>query len=225
MAVKTKSAARSRRHTRLRKKVVGTELRPRLVVTRSARHVFVQVVDDSKGHTLASASTMEDGMRSFSGDKTAMTEAEAVAAMDQLDKTMRAAQAKAGQDFLAANAKKPGVKVTASGLQYRVLKAGSGTSPGDTSTVSVHYHGTFIDGQVFDSSVRRGQPATFPVNGVISGWTEALKLMKPGDKWQLVIPSNLAFVSVSAKARMCVLPNLMARLTARRTLPMIHLSS
>lgn len=71
MAVKTKSAARSRRHTRLRKKVVGTELRPRLVVTRSARHVFVQVVDDSKGHTLASASTMEDGMRSFSGDKTA----------------------------------------------------------------------------------------------------------------------------------------------------------
>ncbi|MGV1034476.1 MAG: 50S ribosomal protein L18 [Microbacteriaceae bacterium] len=71
MAIKTKSAARSRRHTRLRKKVVGTELRPRLVVTRSARHVFVQVVDDSKGHTLASASTMEDGMRSFSGDKTA----------------------------------------------------------------------------------------------------------------------------------------------------------
>ena len=71
MAVKTKSAARARRHVRLRKKVVGTELRPRLVVTRSARHVFVQVVDDSKGHTLASASTMEDGLRTFSGDKTA----------------------------------------------------------------------------------------------------------------------------------------------------------
>lgn len=71
MAVKTKSAARVRRHVRLRKKVVGTESRPRLVVTRSARHVFVQVVDDSKGHTLASASTMEDGLRSFSGDKTA----------------------------------------------------------------------------------------------------------------------------------------------------------
>ena len=100
---------------------------------------------------------------------------------------------KAGEDFLAANAKKEGVKTTASGLQYKVIKSGSGPSPKPTDTVKVHYNGTLIDGTVFDSSIRRGSPATFPVNGVIPGWTEALQLMKVGDKWQLFIPAKLAY--------------------------------
>lgn len=99
----------------------------------------------------------------------------------------------AGEAFLAANAKKDGVKTTPSGLQYKVVKAGSGKSPTASDTVKVHYHGTLPDGTVFDSSVDRGEPVTFPVNGVIPGWTEALQLMKVGDKWQLVIPSKLAY--------------------------------
>lgn len=100
---------------------------------------------------------------------------------------------KAGEAFLAENAKKAGVKTTASGLQYKVVKAGTGKSPTPNDTVKVHYHGTLADGTVFDSSVDRGEPVTFPVNGVIPGWTEALQLMKVGDKWQLVIPANLAY--------------------------------
>lgn len=99
----------------------------------------------------------------------------------------------AGKAFLEANAKKDGVKTTESGLQYKVVKAGTGKSPTPTDTVTVHYHGTLPDGTVFDSSVDRGEPATFPVNGVIAGWTEALQKMKVGDKWQLVIPANLAY--------------------------------
>ena len=100
---------------------------------------------------------------------------------------------KEGKTFLEANAKKEGVKTTATGLQYKVLKSGAGASPQKTDTVKVHYHGTLIDGTVFDSSVQRGEPITFPVSDVIPGWTEALQLMKVGDKWQLFIPSSLAY--------------------------------
>ncbi len=100
---------------------------------------------------------------------------------------------KEGEAFLAANAKKDGVKTTANGLQYKILKTGSGPSPKVTDTVKVHYHGTLIDGTVFDSSVERGEPVTFPVNRVIAGWTEALQMMKVGDKWQLFIPAKLAY--------------------------------
>lgn len=98
-----------------------------------------------------------------------------------------------GEAFLAENAKKEGVVVTASGLQYKVLEPGGGDSPGSADMVTVHYRGTLIDGTQFDSSYDRGQPATFPVGGVIAGWTEALQLMKPGAKWQLVIPAGLAY--------------------------------
>lgn len=98
-----------------------------------------------------------------------------------------------GEAFLAANAKKDGVITTASGLQYKVLKSGTGASPKATDQVKVDYTGTTIDGKVFDSSVQRGQPAVFPVNAVIPGWVEALQLMKAGDKWQLVIPARLAY--------------------------------
>ena len=98
-----------------------------------------------------------------------------------------------GEAFLAANAKKDGVTTTASGLQYKVIKSGTGASPKASDQVKVHYTGTTIDGNVFDSSVQRGQPAVFPVGAVIPGWVEALQLMKVGDKWQLVIPARLAY--------------------------------
>jgi len=111
----------------------------------------------------------------------------------KLAKEAQSANVEAGQKFLAENAKRDGVTKTSTGLQYEVLAEGSGDSPKETDQVTVHYHGTLIDGTVFDSSVERGQPATFPVNGVIPGWVEALQLMKPGAKYKLFIPSNLAY--------------------------------
>jgi len=98
-----------------------------------------------------------------------------------------------GDAFLAENKGKDGVTVLPSGLQYKVITAGSGKQPTADDTVSVHYRGTLLDGTEFDSSHKRGEPATFPVNGVIKGWTEALQLMKEGAKWQLFIPSDLAY--------------------------------
>lgn len=103
------------------------------------------------------------------------------------------AQAKVGEIFLAENAKKEGVTVTESGLQYEILTAGTGAKPTAQSRVKTHYHGTLIDGTVFDSSVQRGEPIDFPVGGVIAGWTEALQLMPVGSKWRLYIPHNLAY--------------------------------
>lgn len=100
---------------------------------------------------------------------------------------------KEGEEFLAANAKKEGVKVTKSGLQYQVIKSGKGKTPKANDMVKTHYHGTLIDGTVFDSSVERNEPAVFPVSGVIPGWTEALQMMKEGDKWKLFIPAKLAY--------------------------------
>ncbi len=98
-----------------------------------------------------------------------------------------------GKAFLAENAKKPGVVTTESGLQYKILTTGDGKQPKDTDTVTTHYKGTLIDGREFDSSYKRDKPASFPVKGVIKGWTEALQLMHVGDKWQLFIPSELAY--------------------------------
>ncbi len=105
-----------------------------------------------------------------------------------------AANLKAGQDFLAANKDKPGVITLPSGLQYEVIIEGAGTKlPLATNKVTCHYHGTLIDGTVFDSSVRRGQPATFPLNAVIKGWTEGLQLMGTGSKWRFFIPAHLGY--------------------------------
>jgi FKBP-type peptidyl-prolyl cis-trans isomerase FklB len=98
-----------------------------------------------------------------------------------------------GKAFLEENAKKPGVITTESGLQYKVISSGDGKQPKDSDTVTTHYRGTLIDGREFDSSYKRDQPASFPVKGVIKGWTEALQLMHVGDKWQLFIPSDLAY--------------------------------
>lgn len=100
---------------------------------------------------------------------------------------------KKGQAFLEENKKKEGVQTTASGLQYKVITAGTGEKPTLNDKVTTHYHGTLIDGTVFDSSVDRREPASFPVSGVIPGWTEALQLMPVGSKWQLFIPANLAY--------------------------------
>ena len=94
---------------------------------------------------------------------------------------------------LTQDAQPEGVVTLPSGLQYEVLAEGNGATPGATDTVVVHYHGTLVDGTVFDSSVERGEPASFPVNGVIGGWTEALQLMQEGDKWRLTIPPELAY--------------------------------
>lgn len=107
----------------------------------------------------------------------------------------------AGIKFLEDNKKKPGVVTLPSGLQYSVLKEGTGEIPKETDKVTTHYHGTLMDGTVFDSSVDRGQPASFPVNGVIKGWVEALQLMKTGSKWRLVVPSELAYGERGAGAK------------------------
>jgi FKBP-type peptidyl-prolyl cis-trans isomerase FklB len=152
------------------------------------------------------AKALAAGLADALSGKPQMTEAESkqvlndfrtsmMAKMQEKDKAAGEKNVKAGEDFLAANAKKEGVKTTASGLQYKVLKSGDGKgkTPKATDTVKVHYHGTLIDGTVFDSSVERGEPAEFPVNGVIPGWTEVLQLMKEGDKWQVYIPSKLAY--------------------------------
>lgn len=106
-----------------------------------------------------------------------------------------------GQKFLAENAKREGIVVTASGLQYEVLSSGSGEKPTPRSVVRTHYHGTLINGEVFDSSYQRGEPAEFPVNGVIAGWTEALQLMNVGSKWRLYVPYELAYGEQGAGGR------------------------
>ncbi len=133
-----------------------------------------------------------------------VSEAELEAAFNALqERAMAAATAAAekqlaeGNAYLEKNKAKPGVTVTASGLQYEVIKSGTGAKPTATNTVKVHYHGTLTDGTVFDSSVERNEPIEFPVTGVIPGWVEALQLMSVGDKWKLTIPANLAYGSRS----------------------------
>ena len=141
---------------------------------------------------------------SYSGGKTLLTEEESRQAIQNFQKQMMAKQAEAmkqqaeknkaeGEKFLAENKGKEGVKATASGLQYKVIRAGTGSSPTADNTVEVHYRGTLIDGKEFDSSYSRNQTATFPVSGVIPGWTEGLQLMKEGGKYMLFVPPDLAY--------------------------------
>ena len=127
--------------------------------------------------------------------KNAMDTYRAKVMKEREDESKAAAEGnrKAGEAFLAANKGKKGVVTLGSGLQYKVLVDGSGKKPGPDDTVDVHYRGTLIDGTEFDSSYKRGQPATFQVRGVIPGWVEALQLMKEGAKWQLFIPSTIAY--------------------------------
>ncbi len=140
----------------------------------------------------------------LSGGKTLMTDEEARNTMRTFQTELREKQTakrkaeasenlKEAETFLAANKKKEGVQVTPSGLQYKVITMGTGPKPTTNDTVIVHYRGTLSNGTEFDSSYRRGEPATFPVTGVIKGWTEALLMMPVGSKWQLVIPPDLAY--------------------------------
>ena len=140
----------------------------------------------------------------LSGGKALITEQEVKDTLMAFQKEMASKQSerlkelgeknkKEGEAFLAENKKKEGVITLPSGLQYKVIKEGTGETPKLTDTVTTNYRGTLIDGTEFDSSYRREQPATFPVKGVIAGWTEALQLMKVGSKWQLFTPSNLAY--------------------------------
>jgi len=145
------------------------------------------------------------GLRdAVAGGKTALTDEEAQAAIMEVQKDMHdkqmakqkeegAANKKEGDAFLAANKGKEGVVTLPSGLQYKILKQGNGPKPTDKDTVECNYRGTLIDGKEFDSSYKRGQAASFPVGGVIKGWTEALQLMPVGSKWQLFVPSDLAY--------------------------------
>jgi FKBP-type peptidyl-prolyl cis-trans isomerase FklB len=138
------------------------------------------------------------------GGKTLLTPEEAQAALVEVQKDIQAklqekakvageANKKEGETFLAANKSKPGVVALPSGLQYKIMTAGTGPKPSASDSVVCNYRGTLINGKEFDSSYKRGQPATFPVGGVIKGWTEALQLMPVGSKWQLFIPSTLAY--------------------------------
>ncbi len=140
----------------------------------------------------------------LSGAKSQLSDQEARDTMASFEKKMRAQQEETrkavgeknkveGEKFLAENKSKEGIQTLPSGLQYKVITPGKGKKPQFTDTVIAHYRGTLIDGTEFDSSYRRGQPASFPVSGVIRGWTEALQLMEEGAKWQLFIPPNLAY--------------------------------
>jgi FKBP-type peptidyl-prolyl cis-trans isomerase FklB len=154
--------------------------------------------------TLAAA--LKEGL---AGQPSRLTQEQMQAAMQQLQEQLGSGQEEdddddtqnpnamnnkaEGEAFLAENAQKPGVTTLPSGLQYEILTEGTGKKPTLRSSVTTHYHGTLPNGTVFDSSYQRGQPATFPVNGVIAGWTEALQLMPEGSKWRLYIPSDLAY--------------------------------
>jgi FKBP-type peptidyl-prolyl cis-trans isomerase FklB len=148
--------------------------------------------------------TLVKGIKDAMAGKTALTQEQARETLMEFSKEMRAKQEekrkllgeknkKEGAEFLAANKNKSGVITLPSGLQYKVITDGTGPIPKSNDTVSVNYVGTLIDGTEFDSSIKRGQPASFPVTRVIKGWTEALEMMKVGSKWELFIPSDLAY--------------------------------
>jgi FKBP-type peptidyl-prolyl cis-trans isomerase FklB len=146
------------------------------------------------------ADILAAGIKDALANKPQLTPDQVKDVMAQFEKDMEQKQKELGEKnktegakFLEENKKKPDVKTTASGLQYKLIKDGTGAQPKATDMVTVNYRGTLIDGTEFDSSYKRGQPATFPVNGVIKGWTEALQLMKAGSKYQLFIPANLAY--------------------------------
>ncbi|MBO2010981.1 FKBP-type peptidyl-prolyl cis-trans isomerase [Hymenobacter negativus] len=170
------------------------------IIGRDLARNFAQQGLDLDVDVLAGA--LKEGLQ---GLPSRLTQEQMQAAMQQLQEQMGGAEDETNQDtdtmnnkaegeaFLAQNAQKAGVTTLPSGLQYEVITEGTGAKPTLRSSVTTHYHGTLINGTVFDSSYQRGQPATFPVNGVIAGWTEALQLMAEGSKYRLYIPSDLAY--------------------------------
>ncbi|WP_213875371.1 FKBP-type peptidyl-prolyl cis-trans isomerase [Pseudomonas sp. dw_358] len=161
---------------------LGDQLRDNPPPGVSLEAILVGLTDAFRGH--ASRVSQEDLSASFKVIREIM-QAEAAAKAELA--------AGAGKEFLAENGQRDGITTLASGLQYQVLTAGDGAQPSRDDTVRTHYHGTLIDGTVFDSSYDRGEPAEFPVSGVIAGWTEALQLMNAGSKWRLYVPSELAY--------------------------------
>ncbi len=164
--------------------------------------VGMQVGQQIKGDNidLDEAAFMAAIKDTMAGAKLQINPADIQATLTRVQKQREADLAKlgeanqaAGQKFLAANKDKPGVKTLPGGVQYKVIKPGTGASPKESDTVEVNYRGTLIDGTEFDSSYSRGQPASFPVNGVIKGWQEALQAMKEGAKWEIVVPAELAY--------------------------------
>lgn len=182
-----------------------------LIINKITANLEIKIMDKvsyalgmSIGHQLQQMSATELNIDDFAqaikdvfAAKAQLTDAEAQTAVQtffQQKAEEQAAAAKAeGENFLAENAKKPGVKTLPSGLQYEVLREGNGRKPSATDEVECHYEGTLINGQVFDSSYRRGETATFGLNQVIKGWTEGLQLMQEGAKYRFFIPYNLAY--------------------------------
>ncbi|HEX2099727.1 MAG TPA: FKBP-type peptidyl-prolyl cis-trans isomerase [Candidatus Synoicihabitans sp.] len=161
---------------------------------------FGQDIGRQPGLTVDAAALQAGLQDALTKAQQRVSEADLQAAFTAVRERAASAAAKEGetnlataQTYLEENRKRPGVTVTASGLQYEVLKSGNGPKPKATDTVEVHYHGTLVDGTVFDSSVQRGETIQFPVNGVIPGWVEALQLMSVGDKWKLTIPPALGY--------------------------------
>jgi len=150
-----------------------------------------------QGITNFNAALVSKGLSDATNQKPLLTEEQINMSitnyLQKIKEEKSAGNKKIGKEFLAENSKKAGVVTLPSGMQYLVVKEGTGAKPTLTDKVKCHYHGTLIDGKVFDSSVDRGQPIDFPVNGVIKGWTEALQLMPVGSKWKLFIPSDLAY--------------------------------
>jgi len=172
-----------------------------LTLQQKASYLFgQQVARTLKQFDLDDATLLQSLADAKAGKPSPIPEAEAQTVMAAWQKEIQGREAKKGEArkesnkaWLAENAKKPGMKTTPSGLQYRIVASGQGKQPGGTDKVSVNYKGTLIDGTVFDSSAKHGGPATFGVGQVIKGWTEALKLMHEGDKWELFIPAELAY--------------------------------
>ncbi len=186
--------------------------KPMLTKTDSISYVFglsvaqsvQKIEEDSDGEIKLDIDLFSEAIKEKLADKPRMTDEEMNTIMQDFGREMQAKQrAKAerdalkskeeGMQFLAANAKKDGVQTTASGLQYKILKAGTGVSPAAEDEVRVHYTGRLIDGSVFDSSVERGEPINFKLNQVIPGWTEGVQLMKKGAKYEFTIPSELGY--------------------------------
>lgn len=177
---------------------------PASATTVNANASAAEKISYALGYEVASQTSEDLDLESFivgirSGhakDKPAYTEEELQQAFEQFQKELQQKQLekeKTADAFLTENAKKEGVKTTASGLQYKITKEGTGAAPTASSTVKVHYTGKLVDGTVFDSSVERGEPIEFPLGQVIPGWTEGLQLMKPGGKATLYIPAKLAY--------------------------------
>ncbi|SPF31632.1 Peptidyl-prolyl cis-trans isomerase [Candidatus Sulfotelmatobacter kueseliae] len=184
------------------KKTASTAAAPVVLKTQRDKESYAMGMDlgtglRRQGLTLDPALVARGMKDAVAGGKALLTETEAKAALQQLrndvNQNMVAANHKEAEAFLAANKTKEGVVTLPSGLQYKILTQGNGPKPAASDTVTVSYRGAFVNGTEFDNSYKRGQPASFPVSGVIKGWTEALQLMPVGSKWQLFIPADLAY--------------------------------